>query len=480
MRTVAPLLLAAALAAAAPAAADTFEATPADDLEQKIATLRPGDELIVHGGTYTLSGRFTVSLVGTAAAPIVIRAADGERPVIDRPNADQNIWDLDRADHVTLRGLEFRGGSAGLRITAADHLTIEGCEIHDTADVALRANDGGATYRNLVIRGNHIHDTSGTGEGMYLGCNDDGCRVLDSIIERNWVHATNGPGVSQGDGIELKEGSAGNVIRDNVIHDTNYPCILTYSASGNGDANVIERNLMWGCGDHAIQSAADATIRNNIILGSVANGIAMQPHQAGTPSNLTVVHNTVLHADHDAVRASGITGRVVIANNALYAQAGNAIAVAGDLGQVIVAGNRGVGALAGVTTGFTVGALATDVESGSYAGAPPMDLFPRAGSSLLAGGDVAYAATDDYNGRARNGVADVGAYAFAPGGNPGPPIGPGIKPPTGSSSDGDGGVDGGDVSMTQPGGCCQTGGAPTSGLGLGAIALALLVRRRRR
>ena len=478
MRTVALVLLSAALAA--PAAAGTYEATTADDLEQKIAALTAGDELIVHGGTYTISGRFSVSLVGTAAAPIVIRAADGERPVIDRPTADQNIWDLDRADHVTIRGLEFRGGSAGVRITAADHLTIEDCEIHDTEDVALRANDVGATYRNLIIRRNHIHDTSGTGEGMYLGCNDDGCRVLDSVIERNWVHATNGPGVSQGDGIELKEGSAGNVIRDNVIHDTNYPCILTYSARGNGAANIIERNLMWGCGDHAIQSAADATIRNNLILGSVANGIAMQPHQAGTPSNLIVVHNTVLHADNDAIRASGITGSVVIANNALYAQRGNAIGVAGTLAGVIVAGNRGVGTVSGVSDGFTVSALATDVENGSYAGAPPMDLFPRAGSPLVAGGDVTYVTGDDYNGRPRNGVADVGAYAFAPGGNPGPAIGPGIKPPTGTSGDGDGGLDGGDLSMTQPGGCCQTGRAVPASSVLAAGLLAVLLRRRRR
>ena len=166
MRRLAPVLV---LALASTAHAGTFEATPADDLEAKINALVAGDELIVHGGTYTLSGRFGISLAGTAAAPIVIRAADGERPVIDRPAADQNIWDLDRADYVTIRGLEFKGGSAGVRITAADHLTIEDCEIHDTADVALRANDGGAVYRNLLIRHNHIHDTDGTGEGMYLG-----------------------------------------------------------------------------------------------------------------------------------------------------------------------------------------------------------------------------------------------------------------------------------------------------------------------
>lgn len=471
MRRLVPVLL---LALAAPAAhAGTYEATPADDLEAKIDALVAGDELIVHGGTYTLSGRFGISLAGTAAAPIVIRAADGERPVIERPTADQNIWDLDRADHVTIRGLEFTGGSAGVRITAADHLTIEDCEIHGTADVALRANDGGAVYRNLTIRHNHIHDTGGTGEGMYLGCNSDACRVLDSVIERNYVHHTNGPTVTQGDGIELKEGSAGNVIRDNVVHDTGYPCILTYATVGNGGPNVIEGNALWGCGDHAIQSAADAIIRNNLILGAVANGIAMQPHQAGTPANLVVVHNTVVRATNDAIRVSGITGAVTIANNALYAEAGNAIAASGATAGLIVAGNRGVGAVSGVAGGFTASTLAGDLVSGSYAGAPPMDLYPRAGSPLIGAGDPAYAVAIDFNGVARGPSVDVGAYAATAAANPGWQLTTDFKGFPAGGGGVDAGVDGGGADA---GGCCQTGGAPPTWL---AVAVALAVARRR-
>lgn len=474
MRRLAPVLV---LALASTAHAGTFEATPADDLEAKINALVAGDELIVHGGTYTLSGRFGISLAGTAAAPIVIRAADGERPVIDRPAADQNIWDLDRADYVTIRGLEFKGGSAGVRITAADHLTIEDCEIHDTADVALRANDGGAVYRNLLIRHNHIHDTDGTGEGMYLGCNSNACRVLDSVIERNHVHHTNGPTVAQGDGIELKEGSAANVIRDNVIHDTKYPCILTYATVGNGGPNVIEGNALWGCGDHAIQSAADAIIRNNLILGSVANGIAMQPHQAGTPANLVVVHNTVLHATNDAIRVSGITGAVTIANNALYAQAGNAIAASGAMAGLIVAGNRGVGALSGVSGGFTASTLDGDLVSGGYAGAPPMDLFPRVGASLIGAGDPAHAVAIDFNGVARAAGVDVGAYAFAAAGNPGWQLAADFKGFPVGGGDVDAGVDGGGG---EAGGCCQTGATPAAPTALGLLVALALARRRRR
>ena len=478
MRAAAGLLAVVAVPAAA--RADVVEVTTADDVEAAIAALAPGDELIVHGGTYTLADRFSFDLVATAAMPIVIRAADGERPVFHRPDAAQNIWDIDRAEHVTIRGLEFSGGSAGIRISAARFLTIEDCELHDTGDVAVRANDTGASYEGLRILRNHIHDTNNTGEGMYLGCNDNGCQVFDSLIEGNYVHHTNGPTVEQGDGIELKEGSYNNVIRDNVIHDTNYPCILTYSTAGNGAPNVIERNVLWGCGDHAIQSAADSTIRNNIILGSVANGIALQPHQSGAPGNQVIVHNTVLHATNDAIRVSGVVGPVTIANNAVYAQAGAAIAISGDPSMVTVAGNVGVGGRTGGTGGIVDGNLATDLVAASYSGAPPNDVFPAAGSALIAAGDVAYAVADDFNGTARDGTADAGAYRFAAGGNPGWPIAPGPKDmtPVGPGApDADPGPGPG---PDEPGGCCQTGapGAPSAVLAL--VVLALVVRRRQR
>ncbi|MCC7387099.1 MAG: right-handed parallel beta-helix repeat-containing protein [Deltaproteobacteria bacterium] len=403
------------------------EIGPADDVEAAIGQLAPGGELVLRGGTYTLTGRFTFSVMGTEAAPILIRAKAGERPHLHRPLDDQNIIDLDVAEYVTIQGIEFSGGSAGLRITRARALTIQECEIHDTGDVAVRANDSG-TYDSLRILRNHIHHTNGTGEGMYLGCNNNACRVANSLIEGNYVHDTNGPSVSQGDGIELKEGGYNNVIRDNVIHDTNYPCILTYSAVGNGAPNIIERNVMWGCGDHGIQSAADAIIRNNIILGAAGDGIAMQPHQAGTPSNLVVVHNTILNATSDAISLRGVTGSVVIANNAAFAQQATAInVVSGNLSGVVVAGNVGQGGVAGVNGGFVAGSIAQDFVAASYSGTTPNDVFPAAGGGLLGAGDSARVPLDDFNGSLRQGVADVGAYAFTPAGNPGWILQPGFK-----------------------------------------------------
>lgn len=494
-----PFVLSVLSLVSAPARAEVIEANPGDDIEALMNALEPGDELVLRGGTYSQSDLFQVRIVGTEAAPIVVRAADGERPVITRPDANQNNFNLERGEHVTFRGIEFRGGSAGVRVMSALHLTIEDCEIHESADVALRMNDGGAEYEAVRILRNHIHDTGGAGEGMYLGCNNDACRVFDSLIEGNYVHDTNASDVSQGDGIELKEGSFNNVIRRNVIHDTHYPCILTYGVVGNGGPNVIEENVMWGCGDMGIQSAADAVIRNNIILSASANGIGCQPHQAATPSNLVIVNNTVLDSDGSALRVSGATGPLVIANNALYTSDATALNLRGDLSMLTLIGNVVQGDISGVPGGGTsVGSLAADFVGASFSGTVPNDVFPTTTGALAGAGSMAHLPPVDFNGTPRT-AADVGAYQVGAS-NPGwvlmpgfhartstPGIDAGMNADAGALDGGgvvgvDTGTSGGDAG-TEPsaeGGCsCRVGhtSAP-HGLLLALSALALLGRRR--
>lgn len=504
--------LAALLVTSVPAvaAAETFEITPADDLIASINALEPGDELVLGGGTYNISAKLTIGVSGMPGSPIVIRAKDGEVPIITRPDAGQNTINFENASYVELRGIEVVGGSHGIRLNASKFITIEECNIHDTADVGLSANYNGSDYEGLRILRNHIHDTGGTGEGMYLGCNENGCQVHDSIIAENYIHHTNAGDVAQGDGIELKEGSYANVIRDNVIHDTKYPCIITYSTVGNGAANIIERNAMWACGDHGIQSAADAIIRNNIILGATNDAIRNQVHQSGSPSNLVIVNNTIIKPAGDAIRSDGITGSLIIANNAIYAQNGSAIRLSGELGGVEVLSNFGVGTLQNVSGGFSASTL-TDLVGASYSGAPPNDVFPAVGSALIGAANTTHLPEDDFNGTAREGSNDVGAYRFDESGNPGWTLAPEFKaeleqPGEGGGGNGAGGgpgngggnsggapsdggqnaggdtADGGDDADGGDGGCdCALAGKETRGAGAFAAALlVMLVARGRR
>jgi len=258
---------------------------------------------------------------------------------------------------------------------------------------------------------------------MYLGCNNDGCRVANSLIEGNYIHHTNRPSVAQGDGIELKEGSYGNTIRNNVIHDNYYPGILVYGTVGNGARNVIEGNVVWNVSDNTMQVAADAIVRNNVILGNVA----LQPHQSGSPSNIDFVHNTVISGGN-GMDVRSVSGPVLIANNAVYAQGTAIRLISGDLGLVTLSGNVGDGGLSGGSSGYVEGnPVVTDFVNGHYNGTPPIGPFPAPGSALIGAGDPAYASAVDFNGTPRSGTPDAGAYAYDASGNPGWQITTGFK-----------------------------------------------------
>ena len=151
--------------------AEIREVTVDDDLRTAIAALQPGDQLLLGGGTYGFSSRFNITVVGLPERPIVIRAKDGEDVLIEMNTGAQNILEVQDSRYLEIHNLKFRGGSHGIRLMSSNFITIQGCEIYETGDVGISANSGG-TYEGLVIRGNHIHHTSGTGEGMYLGLGD--------------------------------------------------------------------------------------------------------------------------------------------------------------------------------------------------------------------------------------------------------------------------------------------------------------------
>jgi hypothetical protein len=409
------------------ARATVIEISPGDDFRGAMQNLAPGDTLVMHGGMYTLSSYFELDLAGSASAPIEIRAADGEQPVIHYVDGGQNIVNIANSAFLTIDGIEFSGGSRGIRLMNSSDIAIRNCHVHYTAANAISANDGGNVYARLTFVHNEIDHAGDTAEGFYLGCNDDACRIHDSLVANNYIHDLNGPTVTQGDGIEIKAGSYANVVRDNVIHDTGYPGITLYHTNGNGAPNVIERNLVWNSGDNGIQVTGDAIVRNNIVLSAAAAGIGIHASQGGTVQNLVIVNNTVLKASGDALHISDVAGAVLVANNALYAASGNAVFAGGSSILVTMIANVGTGSLSGVSGGFDAsGDIAADFSDASYSGAPPQDLVPRSGR-LVGTADAATLAADDFNLESRVPMLDVGAYRNNAAGNQGWPLQAGFK-----------------------------------------------------
>jgi hypothetical protein len=296
-----------ALLCCPPIRAATFEISPAtvdtqEEFEQLANALRPGDELRLQQGVYSQNGRRAVSVQGTEKRPIVICAVEGENAILTRPadNRDRqnNIEFIDCA-YLVVRGLRFQGGSSGVRFIRGHHISFEACEIFATGNNALTMNSGDC--RAFVIRKNHIHHTGLSqsrpteGEGMYIGCHDGSCITTYSLIEDNYIHHLRSTSVGGNDGIEIKKGSYGNTVRNNIIHDTNigrqYPGIFVYG--GGPEINTVEGNVIWNAGE-GIQVVSDALIKDNVIFNCALTGITAAPHAVlGQVRNVTIIGNEI-------------------------------------------------------------------------------------------------------------------------------------------------------------------------------------------
>ncbi|MFQ5635956.1 MAG: right-handed parallel beta-helix repeat-containing protein [Gammaproteobacteria bacterium] len=411
-----------ALLCSARIGAAVIDLFPGGSFGEAAENLGPGDTLIVHAGTYTHTDRISITVQGTASATAVIKGADGEaRPVIRLGQAGHNTMEISGATYLTIEGLEITApgmsGADGINMKGSpSHITIENNVIHDIA-VGINYR---SSMHHIVARGNEIYDTRGTGEAFYVGCHDGSCSVTDSIVERNYIHDTTL--AAQGDGIEIKKNSHSNIVRDNVIHDTHYPCILLYGTGG-GARNVVERNVMWNCGDVGIQVAADAILRNNIVIAGNDDAVTSEPHNGVTPANLEIINNTII-GGRICLRLSGWGGktRMVFANNAVYC-AGSRYAI-GSLDGVTVSGNVFESRPPVFRrSGYRLGrSRAHDfIDQGK------LSAYPTAESSLIGAGNAAHAPADDFNGAPRSGAVDSGAYQWSDGGNPGWRVTTGFK-----------------------------------------------------
>ncbi len=420
-----------------PMSAAIVNVTPASNwvsLLNNSSALQPGDEMVFAAGTYSTSSRLSLGFRGTTAQRITLRPAEGANVIITRPNQNQNTLNIEGAQYLTLQGFDITGGSAGIRIDSrngfqAKFITLDGNHIHHTGNAAISANINGNSYQGMHFLNNELDHTSAEGEGMYLGCNDNGCQFFDSVIEQNYIHHTNGPGVTQGDGIELKLGSYNNLVRNNVIHDTGFPGILAYGTSGNGAPNIFEGNVVWGSDNETVQIASDAIIRNNLIFASDKGSFLSQNHQAARPGNLTIVNNTIVANNQNAIHInSTVTNPIVIANNAIYSRTAKALQLPGT-NHVTLSGNVGSGS---VSPGLSqsqfnsTGNLITDFLGLDWTG-PGFNAFPAIGSKLIGAGNATFQPVDDFNATTRTGSNDAGAYVFDAAGNPGWEVGEGFK-----------------------------------------------------
>lgn len=235
------------------------------------ATLQPGDVVLIHWRTAGYAEKWVIGRSGTAALPITVRGVpgpNGELPVIDGRNAvtpqGLNFWSENR-------GVIKIGGSNTPASTFANFIVIENLEIRSGHPSYSFTDDAGATQtystsassiyvergENITVRNCRIHDSA---NGFFVASGDDGVSrdilvegtyifgngVVGSIFQHNnYTAALNitfqynrfGPPRAGAPGVNLKDRSAGLVVRYNWIEGGNRNLDLV-----DGEDSTIIRN----------------------------------------------------------------------------------------------------------------------------------------------------------------------------------------------------------------------------------------------
>lgn len=397
--------------------ARTVHAGP-DDYRAQVATLQPGDELVLRPGLYRQNLRLA-GLHGTKAAPIVIRGTRRNPATVFLARARANTIDIRDSSYLVVRdlvlegrGLYADGVKCSQRARRSDHITVE--------NLLIRGYGGsqqivGISTKcpawNWVVRGNTI---IGAGTGMYFGDADGSAPFVGGLIEGNVVIDSLGYNLQikhQADRSEMPPlPPTQTVVRFNTFAKAHHasqsplsrPNVLLghFPATGNGshDQYLVYGNFFYqNPTERLLQAEGNVSVYNNLFVNGDGDAISIQPHK-DVPRRVRIFHNTVLARDAGIlVRAAPQTELQEVVANVVFAEE----PISGGDQRANVTGPRGRAA-----------AVLNRVGPGL-----PLDLHPRDRSRLQM--PQAYPVTlpfsdCDFDGRKRT-VPMAGAYGGAGG-----------------------------------------------------------------
>lgn len=255
----------------APAGKDSGSGTVASpwrSIKKGMEALRPGDVLLVRGGTYTEEVTGLDLRKGTPSARLTVKAYPGERPVL------RGVIRIFSAEYLTLDGLNVtwdpdRNDEHMIMMIDGVGWRIANAELWGSRGYSALLVGGNAKQWRLDH--NFIHDTYAThGEAqdhlVYVAA-----PISGGVIERNlFANSPNGRGIKLGPSASGSEPIGGVTIRFNTFTDNTGPSniqlsygasqnqiyrnIMVRSASGeanvtaynlNGDDNHVRENIGW-------------------------------------------------------------------------------------------------------------------------------------------------------------------------------------------------------------------------------------------
>ena len=275
----------------------------------------PGSVIIVHGGDYGPE-ELGPECSGSEGLPTVIRAAEGETPVI-RAKDGAGIR-LVNVCHLTIEGLETEGGTHGIWYTSTREageqplkgITIRNCTVHGVRGVhgiCVYACNDLAPVTDLTIEGCEVCDCEcGSSESLVINGNVDGF-----LIAENTVHDNNNIGIDmigfEGTAKHPDEGTGANpyevdFVRNGVCRDN-----IVYHISAEGNPAYLEDGEYDLCADGIyVDGGQDIEICGNFIF-SCDIGLEVATEHSPEDNELFRVSGVRVH-DNVIAGCNGWTG----------------------------------------------------------------------------------------------------------------------------------------------------------------------------
>ncbi|SFM94162.1 right-handed parallel beta-helix repeat-containing protein [Thermodesulforhabdus norvegica] len=381
--------------------------------------IRPGDVVTIRGSEGIYREPLTIAGRGTASAPITVRAADGEEPIIE------NAVVFSGASYVVFEGITVRKSPySGVIIRdGSHHITVTNCTIHDNLlgiwigegageahlistnnvynnkthgiavdlvncspgnETVITSNEvHGNGHHGIEIRGNYYiieknivyengFSTPGT-SGIHIYSGSAGENSGDyNIIRYNISYRNKETSGPDGNGIQLDQWCDFNEVYYNICYENDGAGISVFDSSGSrvfnntlvgnmldpGKSHPFKAEL-YLAGDSSVNHTRNVAVLNNILVATRSSVAPIAVYDPATRNDLTIGHNLLHSTSGDLLYLwGGTSGRDLAVWNSLAAGGGDDFA--------------GDPAFAGIATG----------------GVPsePADLTPSAGSPAVDAG----------------------------------------------------------------------------------------------
>lgn len=192
-----PLALAANIyvAPTGDAAPDGTQKKPYGDIQAAVDISQPGDVIILRGGTYDLLKNINITVNGTAAAPITLRAATDETVIIDGeelpgtpapvggsvPGRERGVLHVERIHYWNFSRLTFIHGPYGVYVKDCSNLRFSQIVTRDNYESGFHMQ--GALSNNVIS----YLDSYGNRDPRNNGENADGIAIKEGKGEGNII-----------------------------------------------------------------------------------------------------------------------------------------------------------------------------------------------------------------------------------------------------------------------------------------------------